>query len=177
MSLFDAIFNGSQNLSEERKKSQNGVSDKVMPFDTLIGMHLVGLPIKSGKKVTVELYEDRIVFKRKGNEVRTLLWDDIYSVRYDYEDVFHGSTTTAHEEVGLASTVALLNGDLASDYFLKPNRTTYEIKNDIERIWYLEVSDENGSILIKAAEEDLPLFADYCNDMLYALRTTSANIS
>lgn len=168
MSLFDVIFNGSPLVQEEGKKLQSDVSDRVMPVDTLKGVHLGGLPIKSGKRVTVELYEDSIVFKHKDEEVRTLLKDDIYSIQYDYEDVCHGSTTTAHEETGLASTIALMNGDLAAAYFLRPKETTYETKNDIERIWYLEVSDENGSILIQAAEEDLPLFVDYCNDMLYA---------
>lgn len=162
MSFFDFIF-GNDNKQE---KILSESPSKVQPIDILTGVHIGGLPIKAGKKVIVELHNDSIVFKRDGDEVRKILKEDIFSVRYDYEDIYRGSTTTAREEVGLASTLAIMNGDWAAAYFLKPNRTTYETKNNVERVWYLEVDDENGSILIQADEEDLPLFADYCNDMI-----------
>lgn len=164
MGLMDVIFNG---MPVEDEAKSNGENCKGKPTAKISGMHCCGFNLKDDAKVTVELYEDRLVFKNKINYLAEYEMDDVLSVDGRYEDFNTGSITTAREETSLASSVAMMNGDWAAAYFFKPNKTTYETKHKVERRYFLEIDTMKSNIVLQVYDQDdLIYFIDECKAII-----------
>ena len=164
MGLFDVIFNG---MSVDDENNNSGENGKEKPIAKITGVHCFGLNLKDDAKVTVELYEDRLVLKNKMVYLAEYDMDDVLDVDGRYEDVNTGSVTTSREETSLASTVAMMSGDWAAAYFFKPNKTTYETKHKVERRYFLELDTMKSNIVLQVFDQDdLIYFIDECKAIL-----------
>lgn len=164
MGLFDIFMEGFSSANDEA--NENSVTSK--PLSKFTGKHCLGFNAKEDAKIAVELYFDRIVFKNKSAYLAEYCWDDIISIDYRYEDVHTDSSTTAHEEVGLASSVAMAKGDWAAAYFLKPNSTNFETKHKFERHYFFEFESFKNSVVLQVEESsDLFNFVEIARELLY----------
>lgn len=133
----------------------------------LKGIHIYGLPMCQGTKISIQLYEDKILFKYKNIEINSVYKTDIISASLHSEQDIVGTTTTATRKTGVASTLALLNGDLATAYLLSPKAITYETKNNTVVNWYFILDTSNGDIAINIKSIIAGMkFIDMCNDMI-----------
>ena len=164
MGLMDVIFNGMPIDDDKNKDAESG---KERPIATITGIHCFGLNLKDDAKVTIELYEDHLVLKNKMVYLAEYDMDDVLDVGGRYEDVNTGSVTTSREETSLASSIAMMNGDWAAAYFFKPNKTTYETKNKVERRYFLELDTMKSNIVLQVADQDdLIYFIDECKAII-----------
>ena len=62
------------------------------------------------------------------------MFDEYIEVEARLKEVVVGTTTVAHKEVGLASTIAALKGDWLAAMYLSPNKTTYTTRPISNRI-------------------------------------------
>lgn len=134
---------------------------------TLKGVHIYGLSANEGIKVSADLYKDRIVFRSGNSEIESIGIEDIVSVSSRSEQEIVGSITTGTSKTGVASTLALMNGDLAAAYFFRPKTTTYETKNKVETYWFFVLDTATISIILQVKSRSaLYHFVNLCNDML-----------
>lgn len=155
-----------------RKVSKSGVpsTEGDLPerrISTLKGYHICGLSANEGIKVSADLYKDRIVFRSGKSEIESIYKSEIAFVSSRSEQEIVGSTTTGKSRTGIASTVALMNGDLAAAYFFRPKTTTYETKNKVETYWFFVLDTTTLSIILQVKSRSaLHYFVNLCNDTL-----------
>lgn len=135
---------------------------------SLKGYHIYGLSANEGIKVSAYLYNDRIAFRYGNSEIESIDKDDIVRISSCSEQEIIGSTTTGKSRTGLASTVALMSGDLAAAYFLRPKTTTYITKNKVKSYWFFVLDTTTISVILQVKSRSaLHYFVDLCNDTLH----------
>ena len=135
---------------------------------SLKGYHICGLSANEGIKVSADLYDDRIVFRSGNSEIESIDASDITFISSRSEQEIVGSTTTGKSRTGVASTVALMSGDLAAAYFLRPKTTTYKTKNKVETYWFFVLDTTTISIILQVKSRSaLHYFVNLCNDTLH----------
>jgi len=154
----------------------NKLSGKITPqtktgkgiVASMNGYHICGLSANEGIKVSADLYKDRIVFRSGNSEIESIDKSEIVFVASRSEQEIVGSTTTGKSRTGVASTVALMSGDLAAAYFLRPKTTTYKTKNKIETYWFFVLDTTTISIILQVKSRSaLHYFVNLCNDTLH----------
>lgn len=136
-------------------------------ISTLKGYHVYGLSANEGVRVSADLYKDRVVFRSGNYEIESIDKTDIISASSRSEQEVTGSTTVGKQRAGVASTVALMSGDFAAAYFLRPKTTNYKTKNTVKRYWYLVIDTSTISVILQVkSRSSLYYFVDMCNDML-----------
>ena len=132
---------------------------------SLKGYHIYGLSANEGTKVSANLYDDRISFRYGNSEIESFDKDEIVRISSCSEREIIGSTTTGKSRTGLASTVALMSGDLAAAYFLRPKTTTYTTKNKVKNYWFFVLDTSTISVILQVSSRSaLHRFVDLCND-------------
>ena len=148
-----------------------GLSSMVGKHDalhSLKGYHIYGLSANEGTKVSANLYDDRISFRYGNSEIESFDKDEIVRISSCSEREIIGSTTTGKSRTGLASTVALMSGDLAAAYFLRPKTTTYTTKNKVKNYWFFVLDTTTISVILQVSSRSaLHRFVDLCNDILF----------
>lgn len=158
--LLFVVYKISGRISPKTKAEQGVIS-------TLKGYHVYGLSTNEGVKVSADLYKDRIVFRSGNYEIESIGKTDIISASSRSEQEVTGSTTVGKQKTGVASTVALMSGDFAAAYFLRPKTTNYKTKNTVKRYWYLVIDTSTISVILQVkSRSSLYYFVDMCNDML-----------
>lgn len=149
------------------EKAEQRSVKKERSLAVLKGIHIYGLPTSPGIKISAQLYKGKILFKYKNMEINSISKSDIISASLHSEQNIVGTTTTATRKTGVASTLALLNGDLAGAYLFSPKTITYETKNNTVIKWYfiLDTSEGDIAINIKSIIAGMK-FVDMCNDMI-----------
>ena len=143
-----------------REKPQGAIS-------TLNGYHMGGLSANEGIRVSVCLFDDSIIFKSGKAVLDEIDKADIVRVSSFSDQEIVGAVTTGKNRTGLASTVALMSGDLAAAYFLRPKTTTYKTKNKVKNYWFFVLETATNSIVLQVKSRSaLYYFVDLCNDML-----------
>ena len=142
-------------------------SEGEKPIAKITGRHISGLNLNNEAEITVQLFQDRIVFKSDSTYLAESDIDDILFVDGRYEDVNTGSVTTSREETNFASSLALMNGDWGAYHFLKPNKTIHETKHTIERHFYLVVDTFKNNVALQVDDQDdLIDFVNECNNII-----------
>lgn len=135
---------------------------------SLKGYHIYGLSANEGIKVSAHLYDDGITFRYGNNEMESINTAEIVRISSCSEKEIVGATTTGKSRTGLASTVALMNGDLAAAYFLRPKTTTYTTKNKAKNYWFFVLDTTTISVILQVKSRSaLHYFVDLCNDTLH----------
>lgn len=135
---------------------------------SLKGYHIYGLSANEGIKVSAYLYNDRIAFRYGNSEIESIDKAEIVRISSCSEQEIVGSTTTGKSRTGLASTVALMSGDLAAAYFLRPKTTTYTTKNKVKNYWFFVLDTTTISVILQVKSRSaLHYFVDLCNDTLH----------
>lgn len=135
---------------------------------SLKGYHIYGLSANEGIKVSAHLYDDGITFRYGNNEMESINTAEIVRISSCSEKEIVGATTTGKSRTGLASTVALMNGDLAVAYFLRPKTTTYTTKNKAKNYWFFVLDTTTISVILQVKSRSaLHYFVDLCNDTLH----------
>ena len=137
--------------------SQNTLLSKIK------GKHIYGLTIDENKSIEILLYSNRLTFMDGSHEIEIIEFDEYVEVEARLKEVVVGSTTVAHKEVGLASTVAALKGDWLAAIALSPNTTTYTTRPDIEAYWVLWIESTGLYVIQVDSESKLRKFVDSCN--------------
>lgn len=143
-----------------KEKPQGAIS-------TLNGYHMGGLSANEGIKVSVCLFNDSIIFKSGKAVLDEIDKADIVRVSSFSDQEIVGAVTTGRNRTGLASTVALMSGDLAAAYFLRPKTTTYKTKNKVKNYWFFVLETATNSIVLQVKSRSaLYYFVDLCNEVL-----------
>lgn len=143
-----------------REKPQGAIS-------TLNGYHMGGLSANEGIKVSVCLFNDSIIFKSGKAVLDEIDKADIVRVSSFSDQEIVGAVTTGRNRTGLASTVALMSGDLAAAYFLRPKTTTYKTKNKVKNYWFFVLETATNSIVLQVKSRSaLYYFVDLCNEVI-----------
>ena len=143
------------------------VENEKIVISTIDGKLIYGLNGFDNEKIRVFLYNDELIFKVGSNQIEVLTIDDSFEVSARRKEEMVGTTTIAHREVGLASTLAMLKGDWAMAYFLSPNTTTYKTRPDVEVYWSLWIECDSGLYVVQAeSESKLYEFVEACNNVI-----------
>jgi|GEM_PF-1472210 len=135
-------------------------------ISTLKGYHMGGLAANEGVKVSVCLFNDSIIFKSGRTELDDIDKTDIVRISSFSDQEIVGAVTTGKSRTGLASTVALMSGDLAAAYFLRPRTTTYKTKNKVKKYWFFVLETPTNSIVLQVKSRSaLYYFVDLCNEV------------
>ena len=141
--------------------------DGEKPIARIKGRHCFGFNLSKDATITVELFENRIVYKNKGDYLSEDKMEDVFSVEGIYKDIDKGSITTATEESGFASNLALMKGDWTAAMALKPGKTTYITTPQIERHYFLDTSSMKNCVTLEIDDkDDLLHFLDKCEPIL-----------
>ena len=142
-------------------------SDGERPIAKITGRHISGFSLNNEAEITVQLFNDRIVFKSGSTLLSESDIDDILFVDGRYEDVNTGSVTTSREETSFLSDIALMQGDLAGYHLLKPKKVVHETKHTIERHYYLVVDTFKNNVALQVEDQDdLIDFVNECNNIV-----------
>lgn len=156
--------------SSETSETTSSSSAEPRPLAVLKGEHVCGLSANEGDKISVQLYDDKVSFLQDKRLLAQFDTADILSACSHSEEVITGTTTTARQSLGLASSVAIAKGDWAAAYLLRPRTTSYETKNKTDIYWYFVLDTTRNEIAIHVrSKNDLFRFVERCNDMLFSL--------
>ncbi len=147
---------------------RNNIGDKQQgEISTLKGYHMGGLAANEGVKVSVCLFNDNIIFRSGKAELADIDKTDIVRISSFSDQEIVGAVTTGKSRTGLASTVALMSGDFAAAYFLRPKTTTYKTKNKVKKYWFFVLETQTNSIVLQVKSRSaLYYFVDLCNEVL-----------
>lgn len=162
--------NHQQNYIPPQSSSDTPQTPNTKPtlISTIQGNHVYGLSSNSNQSIKVLLYDDSLVFMDGTHKIETIMFDEYIEVEARLKEVVVGTTTVAHKEVGLASTIAALKGDWLAAMYLSPNKTTYTTRPDIESYWALWIETSSLYVLQIDSESKLRKFVDSCNTAIDA---------
>ena len=164
-SKFGNNDNHQQNYIPPQSSSDTSQTPNTKPtlISTIQGNHVYGLSSNSNQSIKVLLYDDSLVFMDGTHKIETIMFDEYIEVEARLKEVVVGTTTVAHKEVGLASTIAALKGDWLAAMYLSPNKTTYTTRPDIESYWALWIESTGLYVIQVDSESRLRKFVDSCN--------------
>lgn len=146
------------------------------PLAVLKGEHVCGLSANEGDKISVQLYDDKVSFLQDKRLLAQFDTADILAASSHSEEVITGTTTTARQGLGLASSVAIAKGDWAAAYLLRPRTTSYETKNKTDIYWYFVLDTTLNEVVIHVrSKDDLFRFVERCNDILFSLSSNDSD--
>ena len=136
-------------------------------ISTLKGYHICGLSTYGGKKVSVDLYKDRIVFRSGKSELESIGMEDFVSASFRSEKEIVGSRTVGKQQPGLAYSVMRVSGNYARVYRRGHQTTVYETKNKVEVHWFFVLDTTTTSITLQVKSYSaVYYFVNLCNDTL-----------
>lgn len=119
-------------------------------------------------KVSVILYQDRVVIRGYGEELASIRKAEIISVSADKNEVVVGTITKTKQQPSLGAAAAMSNRHWGSAYLISQSRPVIsETKNKTEMRYCLILDTSTEQIVIQVKSKSaLSNFVDKCNAML-----------